>query len=163
METTLLSWSFGDPIGSTVAGVVFVALAGGIGFMVYGASYRLLTMGSLDETHRVSHRFSLALGLLFALVIFSACYATTLSGFFQLDLQGGQLTFHYMLPERIHTVAVEDVADLREEPAFKGQWRLIVTTADGDRYESVLATHEAVRQAEEALIQRVARSGSLRR
>ncbi len=163
MESTLLSWSFGDPIGLSIAGVVFVALSGGIGFVVYGASYRLLTMGSLDEKHRGSHRFSLALGILFALVIFSACYTTALSGFFQLDLQGEQIAFHYMLPERIHTVAVEDLADLREEPAFKGQWRLIVTTADGDTYESVLATHEAVRQAEEALTQRVARSDSPRR
>ena len=41
--------------------------------------------------------------------------------------------------------------DVREEPAYKGQWRLVVVTDTNGIYESALSSPSAVRAAAELL------------
>jgi hypothetical protein len=151
MDPQSLSWSFGDPTGWMIGCGFFLILSIGIGWLIYGISYRLLAMGSLDLRNQVPHWPSACLGSLIALGIFAMLYASSLSGFSQLDYRHGQLTVHYLLPERIVVLPFIEVMNIQDEPAFKGQWRLVIVTDTSGIYESALASRDDVRQAAEWL------------
>jgi hypothetical protein len=163
MEHATLSWSFGDPTGWMIACILFLLWSGVIGLGVYGLSHRLLSMGSLDQEQRASRQPSVILGTVIAIAMFSALYFTSLSGFSQLDLRNDQLTFRYILPERTTVLAFSEVATVQEEPAYKGRWRLVLTTETSGTYESALASHADVRRAGDFLRERMAQPSSLHR
>lgn len=146
-----LSWSFGDPTGWAISCGFFLFISTAIGWAVYSISYRLLNMGSLDLRDQVRRWPSVMFGALVALGIFAMVYATSLSGFSQLEYRDGQLTILYMLPERAVSLPFIEVMNVQEEPAFKGRWRLVLTTDTSGGYESALASHADVRQAGEWL------------
>ena len=155
MEQATLSWSFGDPSGWSVACVLFLLWSGVVGAGIYSISYRFLNMGSLDQEQRPSRRMSVLLGTVIGLGIFSALYLTSLSGFSHLDLEGGQVTIHYILPERTTVLAFGDVINVQEEPAYKGRWRLVLSTETSRTYESALASRTEVHTAGDFLRQQM--------
>lgn len=163
MENTSLNWSFGDPTGWTIACIFFVVISSVIGGGIYGVSYRLLCMGSLGEGHTVSRRLSLTMGVLFTVGIFFAVYLSTLSGFLTLELRDGQLTLQYILPERRVVIPFTEIMTVQEEPAYKGQWRLVLSTETSETYESALASRTDVRRAGDFLRQQMAQPSSLHR
>lgn len=163
MEHATQTWSFGDPTGWTVACVLFSLWSGVVGLGVYGISYRLLTMGSLDQEQRAGRQTSVVLGTLVALTIFSALYFTSLSGFSQLDLRDDQLTVRYILPERTTILPISEVINVQEEPAYKGRWRLVFTTETSGTFESALASRTDVRKAGDFLRQQLAQPYTLHR
>ncbi len=146
-----MSWSFGDPTGWIVACLFFGLLSIGFGWLVYGISYRLVSMGSLDERRAATGRTSIILGCLFAAGIFSALYFTSLSGFSKLELRESQLTIQYILPERTVVLPFIEGMNVQEEPSFKGQWRLVLITDTSGTYESALASQADVHRASEFL------------
>ena len=156
-----LSWSFGDSMGWAIACGFFLFFSTAVGWLVYSLSYRLLSMGSLDQGQRASRRPGVILGMLVALVIFAAFYLTSLSGFSQLEYRGGQLTIQYILPERTVILPFIEVMNVQEEPAFKDRWRLVLTTDTSGTYESALASQIDVRRAGEWLRQQMHRPYSL--
>jgi len=156
-----MSWSFGDPTGWMVGGLFFGFFSLVLGGLVYAVSFRLACMGSLDEPRQTSRRLSVVLGGLMAMGIFSALYVTSLSGFSQLEFRNGHLTLHYLLPERTVVLPFIEVMTVQEEPAFKGQWRLVLNTGTSGAYESALASQSAVHKAGEFLRQQRAQPYSL--
>jgi hypothetical protein len=144
-----------------VACLFFSFLSLVLGGLVYGVSFRLASMGSLDEPSQVSRRPSVVLGCLMAIGVFSALYVTSLSGFSELEFHDGHLTIQYMLPGRRVVLPFIDVMHVQEEPAFKGQWRLVLTTETSGTYESVQASQSEVHKAGEFLRQQRARPYSL--
>lgn len=150
-----MSWSFGDPIGWMIGCLFFGCLSLMLGGLVYGVSFRLTSMGSLDDPHHADRRPSVVLGCLMAIGIFSALYVTSLSGFSHLEFRNGHLTIKYMLPERTVVLPFIDVMNVQEEPAFKGQWRLVLTTETTGSYESVQASQSDVHKASEFLRQQM--------
>jgi hypothetical protein len=163
MEHATQSWTFGDPTGWTIACALFLLWSGVVGLGVYGISYRLLTMGSLDQEQRAGRQTSVVLGTLVALPIFFALYFTSLSGFSRLDFRDGQLTLRYILPERNMVLPFSEVMNVQEEPAFKSRWRLVLTTETSGTYESALASRMDVRRAGDFLRQQMAQPYSLHR
>lgn len=163
MEHATLSWSFGDPTGWTIACVLFLLWSGVVGVGFYSISYRLLTMGSLDQKQLPSRRVSVILGTVIGLTVFSALYFASLSGFSQLDLYNDQLTFRYILPERTTSLPFHEVVNVQEEPAYKGRWRLILTTESSGTYESALAFRTEVHRAGDFLRQQMVQPYSLQR
>lgn len=156
LEMVTMSWTFGDPIGWMVGCLFFGLFSLILGGGVYGISFRLARMGSLDESRQASRRPSVVLGCLMAIGIFSALYVTSLSGFSQLEFRNRHLTIQYMLPERTMMLPFIEVMRVQEEPAFKGQWRLVLTTETSGTYESVLASRTEVHKAGEFLRQQMA-------
>ena len=149
-------WTFGDPIGWMVGCLVFGLFSLILGGAVYGISFRLARMGFLDESRQASRRPSVVLGCLTAIGIFSALYVTSLSGFSQLEFRNGHLTIQYMLLKRTMVLPFIELMRVQEEPAFKGQWRLVLTTETSAIYESVLASRTDVHKAGEFLRQQMA-------
>jgi len=156
-----MSWSFGDPTGWMVGGLFFGFFSLVLGGLVYEVSFRLVCMGSLDEPRQASRRLSVVLGCLMAMGIFFALYVTSLSGFSQLEFRNGHLTLHYLLPERTVVLPFIEVMHVQEEPAFKGQWRLVLNTGTSGAYESAMASQSAVHKAGEFLRQQMGQPYSL--
>jgi len=161
MEHATLSWSFGDPTGWTVACVLFLLWSAVVGVGFYSISYRLARMGSLDQEQRPSRRVSVILGVVAGLAVFSALYLTSLRGFSQLDFRNGQLTVRYILPERTTVLPFHEVISVQEEPAYKGRWRLVLTTDSTVIYESALAFRTEVHKAGDFLRQQMVQPYSL--
>lgn len=158
-----LSWTFGDQTGWMVAGGFFALFSAAIGWIVAGLSSRLLTMGSPDQTVPASRRGSIILGMIVGGSIFSTLALTSLSGFAQLALQNGTLTLQYRWTGEKVVLPFIEVMNIQEEPAYKGQWRLVVVTDTSGTYESALSSQAEVHRAAERLRQEMARPFSLLR
>lgn len=156
MDTPPISWTFGDPTGWMIGAGFFALISALLGWVVYGVSYRLLAMGSLDQAVPASHRSSIALGTVIGAVVFAGFYSTSLSGFSRLEFGHDLLTIRYILPERTVTLPFIEVMNVQEEPAFKGRWRLMLTTDTSGVYESVLASQADVHRAAETLRRQMA-------
>ena len=163
MDTSIMSWSFADPGGWTIACALFVLLSGTIGGGVYALSYRLLMMGSLDQEEKASPSLSVVLGMLAALAIFSALYVTSLSGFSRFELRDGRLSIHYILPNRTVVLPFSEILSVQEESAYKGRWRLAIIAETGETYESALAFRDDVHRAGTFLKKQIVQPDALSR
>jgi hypothetical protein len=150
-----MSWSFGDPTGWMIGGGIFLAFSLAIGWVVYGVSYRLQSMGSLAQSVPASRRGSVVLGLIIGGGVLAMLAMTSLSGFAHVMLQNGTLTIQYRWTGQAVVLPFIEVINIREEPAFKGQWRLVVVTDNNGVYESALASQEDVHRAAETLRQQM--------
>ena len=83
---------------------------------------------------------------------------TSLSGFAQLVLQNGNLTIQYRWTGQEIVLPFIEVMNVQEEPAYKGQWRLVIVTDTNGIYESALSSRADVHQAAEALRHQMANS-----
>ena len=146
-----LSWAFGDQAGWMMAASFFALLSSGIGWVVYGLFSQLRTMGSLGQSGTVSRRGGVVLGVVVGGSVFAMLALTSLSGFARLTLQEGHLTIQYRWTGQEVVLPFIEVMDVREEPAYKGQWRLVVVTDTNGSYESALSSPSAVRAAAELL------------
>ncbi len=154
------SFSFGDPLGATVAFVYFAVLAGVIGGVLFHVSRRLMRGFSIDQRgalHRGLISVSLSLGM--AGVIFGALYVSSLSGFYEAEVQDDRLRLRYILPDRMKEISLTHIAEVSRIPTFKGQWRCVIATSSGAVYYSVHAGPVAVQDAVHALRRRVAAAG----
>jgi len=159
----MMSWSFGDPTGWTSACIVFLVISCVIEVGISSLSYRLLCMGSLGEGQAVGRRFSFALGFLCAVGIFSAVYLSSLTGFVTLEFHDGQIVLEYILPKRTVVLPVTEVFHIQEEPAYKGRWRLVLSTEPSETYDSALASGAEVHRAGAWLSNELTISHSFRR
>ena len=146
-----MSWSFGDQAGWMMAGSFFALFSSGIGWVVYGLFSQLRTMGSLGQSDTVSRRGGVILGVVVSGSVFAMLALTSLSGFARLTLQEAHLTIQYRWTGQEVVLPFIEVTDIREEPAFKGQWRLVVATDTKGIYESALSSPTVVHAAAELL------------
>lgn len=146
-----MRWSFGDPTGWMIGGGVFLALSLAIGWAVYGVSYRLQSMGSLGHSVPASRRGSVVFGLIIGGGVFAMLVLTSLSGFAQLVLQNGNLTIQYRWSGQKIVLPFIEVMNVQEEPAYKGQWRLVIVTDTSGIYESALSSQINVHRVAEVL------------
>lgn len=86
---------------------------------------------------------------------------TSLSGFAQLMFRNSTLTIQYRWTGQAVVLPFIEVMDIREEPAFKRQWRLVVVTDTNGIYESALASQEDVHRAAEWLRRQMVHPTSL--
>lgn len=134
-----------------IGGGFFALISSGIGWVVYGLFHKLLTMGSPDQSLTASRRGGIILGIFVGGGVFAMLALTSLSGFARLTLQEGSLTIQYRWTGQEVILPFIEVMHVREEPAYKGQWRLVVTTDTNGIYESALSSPTVVRAAAELL------------
>lgn len=91
------------------------------------------------------------LGLIIGGGVFVMFAMTSLSGFAHMMLQNGTLTIQYRWTGQTVVLPFIEVMNIQEEPAFKGQWRLVVVTDTNGIYESALASRTDVQQVAESL------------
>ncbi len=154
------SYVFGDPLGATVAFVYFTVLAaviGGVVFHLTGRWLRGLGSGSVGRLQRGLISGTISLGL--AGVILGAFYASSLSGFYGLEVKHDHVRLQYILPDRMKEVPLSHIADVSRIPTFKGQWRCVIATSSGRVYYSVHAGSVAVHEAVQSLRRHVATAG----
>ena len=130
--------AFGSRSGSALALAMFLVLFGAVGL----ASARQLA-------RRVPPT-----GMKWRSLVVLACaagpaallYASSLSGFYDVEVSGDQWRLRYLLPSSVVTLAAEDVKAVEAVPAYRGTWTLHIVTPDG-RYQSATADRAAVTQA----------------
>lgn len=92
-------------------------------------------------------RAGLVLAGITALSLFVVCYASSLAGFYDVQVRDDQVVLHYLFPERYVTRLAVNVLKVEEEPAFQSKWRLVVQDVDGGVYQSALSSRQEVEQA----------------
>jgi hypothetical protein len=90
--------------------------------------------------------------------ILGMLYVSSLSGFYEAEVQEKLVRLHYILPIRTKDVVLGQVAEVSRIPTFKGQWRCVISTSSGAVYYSVHAGPAAVQDAVLALRRRLAGS-----
>jgi hypothetical protein len=147
MERTVLHVVLGDATGAMWGALFFLALSLGLGYAVWAIVKRLACMGSLGESRVAGDGVGIALGVLISLGVFMMFYASSLSGFYDLQLRGDQVVLHYLFPDRYVTRSTFNLVKVEKEPAFKSQWRLVVHDVDGGVYQSTPGSLQDVQGA----------------
>jgi len=131
--------------------VLLLAFSLGLGFLTYGVVKRLASMGAVEKTPRTGRVQGMVCGAMLALGVFVGFYASSLAGFYDLQVRGDRVVLHYLFPDRYVTQLAVNVLKVEKEPAFTSKWRLIVHDVDGAVYQSVLSSQQEVQQALTAL------------
>lgn len=154
------SFAFGDPFGATVAFVYFAVLAlviGGVVFHLTGRMLRGLSPGGQGVLQQSLISGTISTGM--AGVVMGAFYVSSLSGFYEIEVQNNHLTLQYILPNRMTEIPLNHIAEVSRIPTFKGQWRCVIATSSGRVYYSVHAGSVAVQEAVRVLRRYVAEAG----
>lgn len=150
MMTTI--YELGSPWGATVACVVFLTLSLGISLLIYAVLVRRSSRRKLfqgEPAIQVPFAALLSTGV-FAL-LFGVLYATTLQGFYRVELLEDAVRLHYLFPAHTVTVSRLELTDAERIPVHKGRWHLRLRTQHGDTYQSALANDRAVLESWEGL------------
>ena len=131
--------------GATVALFVLLLFALGISLVIYAVLVRrpsrhaLFLGGPTIPAPLAALLCAVVFGLLFG-----AMYATTLQGFYRVELLDGEVRLHYLFPAHTVTLSRIELAQAERVPAHKGRWHLRLRTHQGVTYESALANDRAV-------------------
>jgi hypothetical protein len=131
--------------GATVALCVLLLLALGVSLVLYAMLMRWPTRRALFQDG-LSIPAPLAAVLCTAVfgLLFGAMYATTLQGFYRVELLDGEVRLHYLFPAHTVTLPRIELAQAERVPSHKGRWHLRLRTHHGVTYESALANDRAV-------------------
>ncbi len=146
------SYELGSPSGATVAFVVFLLLSLGISMVLYAVLVRRASRHSpFPDTAAIRVPFAAVFSTAVFALLFGALYATTLQGFYRVELLGDEVRLHYLFPAHTVTVSRLELAQAERIPAHKGCWHLRLHTHQGDTYQSALANDRAVLKSWEGL------------
>ena len=106
---------------------------------LFGAMFGTLGWGAAREIRlRSKHDSGVArvLGLALLVAPVSMVYASSLSGFYEAQVDGQRLRLRYLLPGVATEIALADVMIARPIPAIRGRQRLQIVDRTGHEYES---------------------------
>ncbi|WP_224240283.1 hypothetical protein [Hyalangium gracile] len=136
---------------ATVAFVVFLLVSLGISMGVYAVLLRRAARHApLDGVAIQMPCAALVSTAVFAL-LFGVLFATTLEGFYRVELLDDEVRLHYLFPAHTVTVSRLELADAERVPSHKGRWHLRLRTQQGTTYQSALANDRAVLESWEGL------------
>jgi len=136
-----------DTAGALWAALLFFAFSLMLGYLVYATVRWVASRGSIAEGRRAGRSVGVVLGVVIGLGVFLVCYASSLAGFYDLQLRGDHVVLHYLFPERYVTRLAVNLLKVEKEPAFKSRWRLVVHDVDGAVYQSTLSSQQDVQKA----------------
>ena len=151
MERTVLHVVLSDSTKAVWGAMLFLACSVGVGLLTYVVVRRFASMRCREGNAENGRRSGVVFGTLMSLVTLLVFYASSLTGFYDLQVRGDHIVLHYLFPERYVTYQAMNVLKVDKEPAFKSNWRLVVHDIDGGVYQSALSTQQDVQQALTAL------------
>jgi hypothetical protein len=129
---------FGSRSGSWFALALFTAMFGTLG---WGVAREIRLRSKADSgLARV-----LGLALLVGPVVM--VYASSLSGFYEAQVDGQNLRLHYLFPRVAAEIAVADVVIVQPIPAIRGRQRLQIVDRSGRQYESATWYRDSIAQS----------------
>ena len=137
-----LVFHFGSRSGGYVALAFFGSMFAALGWAV-----------ARELRRRVGMRrsWAAAVGFVLGSALLAVTYLSSLDGFYEAELRGTSLTFHYLIATTPRVVALESISDVRGTPAFRGLWRLRVVSSRGGDYDSATSDRDVVKAASERL------------
>jgi hypothetical protein len=145
-------YELGSPQGATVAFIVFLVLSLALALVLYAVLVRRAARHAPFKTDSgVQVPFAALLSTAVFALLFGALYATTLQGFYRLELLDDTVRLHYLFPSHTVTVSRLELRQPERIPAHKGRWHLQLRTQKGDTYQSALANDRAVLESWEGL------------
>lgn len=148
----MTSYELGNPARATAAFVVFLVLSLGISLAVYAVLVRWAPRRpAFPDTSSIQVPFAALLSTAVFALLFGVLYASTLQGFYRVELLDDEVRLHYLFPAHTVTVSRLELTQAERVPAHKGRWHLRLRTFQGDTYQSALANDRAVLQSWEGL------------
>jgi len=141
-------YSIASASGLAIAAAFFFAFAALIAFTCYGLLTRPSTRRAGGAAARKSPAMLAAASL--GLIVFTAIFFATLSGFHALTVEAEAVRLDYAVPPRSVVLPRGDIRLVTAKPAYKSQWQLEITTSSG-RYSSALGSADVVKQVAAAL------------
>ncbi|WP_224371927.1 hypothetical protein [Hyalangium versicolor] len=141
-----------SPSGATVALVVLLLLSLGISMALYAALVRRSERHTPFQTaSAIQVPFAALLSTGVFALLFGPLFATTLQGFYRVELLDDEVRLHYLFPAHTVTVSRLELTDAERVPSHKGRWHLRLRTQQGDTYQSSLANDRAVLESWEGV------------
>jgi hypothetical protein len=129
---------FGSRSGSWFALGLFAAMFGTLG---WGVAREIRLRSSRDSG------IARVLGLAVVVGPVVMVYASSLSGFYEAQIDGTMLRLHYLFPRVVTEIAIADVVIVRPVPAIRGRQRLQIVDRSGRQYESATWHPAAIAQS----------------
>jgi hypothetical protein len=145
-------YELGSPSGATVAFIVFLLLSLGISLAVYWALVRHSHRHpQFQGSSAVRMPFAALLSTGVFALLFGVPFASTLQGFYRVELLDEEVRLHYLFPAHTVTVSRLALTEAERVPSHRGRWHLRLHTHQGETYQSALANDRAVRESWEGL------------
>lgn len=122
--------------------------------LLFGTIIVLLTWGIVREMRRRSRiraATGLAVGSPCVFLALALVYASSFSGFYELQTDREELRLRYLLPVFGASVPLTSVSEVDAMPTFKSGWRLRVRLRSGSHYESARSNRADVIASAERL------------
>jgi len=146
-EAAPLLLEFGSRSGSLFA----------LGF--FAAVFAFLGLAAAREIRQRSRsgrgRLAAAVGLLLFVAPLSLVYVSSLSGFYEAEIDGKALRLRYLTPGVSDEIALTEIASVATIPWYRGRSILRITDTAGRRYESATGPREAIATAGDRLLERL--------
>jgi hypothetical protein len=144
----------GSRSGSWFALGLFAAMFGALGWGV-AREIRLRS--------KANSGIARVLGLALLIGPVMMVYASSLSGFYEAEVEGQTLRLHYLFPQVVTELALADVVTARPIPAIRGRQRLQIVDRGGRRYESATWHRDSIARSVARLKELVPQPSSGRR
>ena len=144
---------FGSRSGSWFALGLFSAMFGALG---WGMAREPRVASAIEP------KGARVLGLAMFLGPVTMIYVSSLSGFYDAQVDGEMLRLHYFVPGVVREIPLSEVVTARPIPAIRGRQRLEITDRSGRRYESATWYRDSIAKSA-ARLQQLLPSTSPRR
>lgn len=150
MMTTVYELS--SAAGATVVFLAMLLLSFGIALGLYAVIIRYSSRRALFQGWHTFPPFAAALlcTAVFGL-LFKVMHATTLEGFYRVDMLDNEVHLRSLFPPRTVTLPRGELAQAEPVSTLLGLGYLRLRTGEGTTYESALASERSVREAWEGL------------
>lgn len=81
------------------------------------------------------------------MILFGWIYLSSLAGFHTVELREAGVSLRFALPSTRLDLPWSEVGEVRREPSFRGQWRLVFYRPHGARLASAHGSYRAVKRA----------------
>jgi hypothetical protein len=145
-------YELGSTSGATVEFVVFLFLSLGLALAVYGLLVRASSRRPPFQAQPAARGPVAAItGTLVFGLLFGGLYATTLRGFYRVELSEDEVRLYYLFPAHTVTLPRVELAQAERVPVHKDRGHLRLHTHQGATYQSALASDRVVLESWEGL------------
>ena len=142
-----MRYEVASPAALTFGFYFFLALTGAMALMIYALMTRPTARRAELGIGVVRNIVAVPFAAMVWIVLFSAIYLSSLSGFHTVTVREDRIDVEYAFPSMSVSLPLAEIGDVIRRPAYRSRWLLEIYTLTGRKYASTPGSYGSVRDA----------------